>query len=253
MSEREEVLLEPGYVLHHRAYRNTSLIVDCITARYGRQGLVAQGARRPGSRQAAILQPFRRVRLSWIRRGELGRLTYVEADADALDISGDSLLAGFYLNELLLRLVPSGDQNDQILSCYSSCLDQLAEAQDAARALRLFELELLDALGYRVDLDHDFRTGKPIEPDCVYVFEHEGGLTASKAHPTMETFSGRHLIDLREQRLDEQASLSTAKRLLGSILKLHLGERPLRTRQVMRDIFDRNRLDRSRVDAKLAP
>lgn len=239
MSEREEVLLEPGFVLHHRPFRNTSLIVDCLTAQYGRQSLVAQGARRPGSRQSALLQPFCRLRFSWIRRGEMGRLTNVEADAKAFDIRGDALLAGFYLNELLLRLVPKGDQNDQIVSCYSSCLSQLAETQDAAPALRFFELELLEALGYRVDLEQDFRTGEPIAPDCDYIFEHEGGLTACESHPTMETFNGRHLISLRERRLDELECLRSARRLLGGILRLHLGERPLRTRQVMRDIFER--------------
>jgi DNA repair protein RecO (recombination protein O) len=239
VSDREEVLLERGYVLHQRPYRNTSLIVDCLTGRYGRQSLVAQGARRPGSRQAAVLQPFRRVRLSWVRRGELGRLTDVEADAESREIRGDALLAAFYLNELLLRLVPKGDQNDQILNCYSSCLDQLAGNCDAARALRLFELELLDALGYRIDLDHDCRSGEPIEPERDYVFEHEGGLTATKTNPGMETFSGRHLISLREHRLDEPASRTTAKRLLSGILGMHLGARPLKTRQVMRDIVNR--------------
>jgi DNA repair protein RecO (recombination protein O) len=239
MSEREEVLLEPGYVLHQRPYRNTSLILDCLTGAYGRLSLVAQGARRPGSRQSALLQPFCRVRLSWVRRSEMGRLTNVEADGRALALKGDALLAAFYLNELLLRLVPVGDQNEEILSCYSSCLDQLAETQAAARALRLFELELLEALGYRVDLDQDFRTGKPIAPDCDYIFEHEGGLTACDVHPKMETFSGRHLISLREQRLDESESLNAAKRLLGGILRLHLGARPLRTRQVMREIYER--------------
>jgi DNA repair protein RecO (recombination protein O) len=252
MSDREEVLLERGFVLHQRPYRNTSLIVDCLTERYGRQSLVAQGARRSSSRQSAVLQPFRPVRLSWIRRGELGRLTHVEADSNSLDIRGDALLAAFYLNELLLRLVPSGDHNDEIISCYSSCLDQLAGTRNAARALRLFELELLDALGYRIDLDQDFRTGKPIEPECDYIFEHEGGLTASHTHSTMETFSGMDLISLRERRLDESASLSSAKRLLGGILKVHLGGRPLKTRQVMRDIVDRQRAGRPRAGRKLA-
>jgi DNA repair protein RecO (recombination protein O) len=248
MSDREEVLLEPGYVLHQRPYRNTSLIIDCLTERYGRQSLVAQGARRSTSRQSAVLQPFRLVRLSWVRRGELGRLTEVEAEADSHDIHGDALLAAFYLNELLLRLVPNGDHNDEIISCYSSCLGQLAGTRNIARALRLFELELLEALGYRIDLDQDFRTGKPIEADCDYFFEHEGGLTASPAHATMETFSGTHLISLREHRLDESASLGCARRLLTGILNVHLGSRPLKTRQVMRDIVDRQRVDRQRVD-----
>lgn len=239
MSEREEVFLEPGFVLHHRPYRNTSLIVDCLTARYGRQSLVARGARRPGMRQAAALQPFCRVRLSWVRRGELGSLTHVEADAAACDIRGDALLAAFYLNELVLRLVPGGDPNESIMSCYSNCLDQLAGTRGIARSLRLFELELLEALGYRVNLEHDCRSGEPIEPKCDYVFEHEGGMTASTANLAMETFNGRHLISLREHRLDDAESLGAAKRLLGHILKTHLGGRPLRTRQVMREIVDR--------------
>jgi DNA repair protein RecO (recombination protein O) len=239
VSEREEVLLEQGFVLHQRPYRNTSLIIDCLTALHGRQTLVAQGARRPGSRQTAVLQPFRRVLLSWVRRGELGRLIHVEADAAEAGIRGDALIAAFYLNELLLRLVPSGDHNDAILSCYSSCLDLLAETHDAARPLRLFELELLEALGYRVDLEQDFRTGEPIARDGNYRLEHESGLTAASADPTMEVFSGKHLISLREHRLDDPESLAAAKRLLGRILRHHLGDRPLKTRRVMRDIVDR--------------
>ena len=239
MSEREEVLLESGYVLHQRQYRNTSLILDCLTENHGRIGLVAQGARRPGGGLTAVLQPFRRVRLSWVRRGELGRLTGAESESDAHEIRGDALLAGFYLNELLLRLVPSGDQNESILSCYSSCLGRLAENQNVARALRLFELDLLDELGYRVDLEQDFRTGEPIKPDCEYIFEHEGGMTVSTENLAMDTFSGGDLISLREHRLDDSKSLTSARRLLGRILDYHLGSRPLRTRQVMREIADR--------------
>lgn len=239
MSEREEVLLETGYVLHQRPYRNTSLIVDCLTLNHGRVGLVAQAARRPGGGMNSLLQPFRRIRLSWVRRGELGRLTGVEPDAEPHSIEGDALMAAYYLNELLLRLVPSGDQNDRILSCYSSCLGRLAEDQNVARALRLFELDLLDELGYHVDLEQDFRTGEPIRPEHEYVFEHEGGMTISTEVATMGTFSGVDLISLREHRLDDSNSLTAAKRLLARILDFHLGDRPLRTRQVMREIVDR--------------
>jgi DNA repair protein RecO (recombination protein O) len=236
MSEREEVLLESGFVLHHRPYRNTSMIVECLTAAFGRQVLVAQGARRAETRQRSLLQPFRRLRLSWVRRGEMGRLTGIEADGPALELSGECLLSGFYLNELLLRLVQRGDQNDAILNCYSGCLDGLAASREAARALRLFELGLLEALGFGIDLERDCRTGEAIEPDRLYVFEHEGGLTASEAKVTMEQYSGRHLISLREHALDDNESLRAAKLLLGGILHNHLGERPLRTRAVMREI-----------------
>ena len=243
MSERVEVLLEPGYLLHQRPYRNSSLIVECLTARHGRQSLVARGARRAESRQRSLLQAFQPLRLSWVSRGEMGNLTLAEASAPAHELGGPALLAGFYLNELLLRLVPRGDQSDRIMSCYSDCLARLAAGGNAALALRLFELELLDALGYRVDLETDCRTGEPIAPDRHYTFEHEGGLTASGEHTTMESISGRHLIALREHRLDDPDSLRAARQLLGGILRLHLGERPLKTRLVLREIHERG-LDR---------
>lgn len=239
MSERVEVLLEPGFVLHQRAYRNTSLIVDCLTASHGRQSLVARGARRADSRQRALLQSFQPLRLSWVARGELGSLTLAEAAAPAHELGGAGLMAGFYLNELLLRLVPRGDRSERILGCYSSCLVRLAAGGNAAQALRLFELELLEALGYRVDLETDCRTGEPIAPDRHYTFEHEGGLTASGEHTTMECFSGRHLIALREHRLDDSESLRAARELLGGILRRHLGERPLKVRLVLREIHER--------------
>lgn len=239
MSEREEVLLEPGYVLHQRAYRNTSLIIDCLTPRHGRQSLIANGARRPGNRQLSLLQPFQTLRFSWIRRGELGKLIHVEADAAASALTGQSLLAGFYLNELLMRLVPRGDQNDALFSCYSNCLDQLVTSAQAARAVRIFEYELIDALGYGLDLTHDFRTGEPLSPDKYYWFEHEGGVTAANGTSGMESFSGKDLISLREHALDDTRSLAVAKQLLGTILQQHLGSRPLKTREVMREIVKR--------------
>jgi DNA repair protein RecO (recombination protein O) len=169
----------------------------------------------------------------------MGRLTHIEAEATARELKGDGLLAGFYLNELLLRLVPRGDQNEAILSCYSSCLDRLTESRDTARALRLFELELLEALGYRVDLEHDIHSGEPIAPEREYVFEHEGGLTASDANSTMELYSGKHLISLREHQLTDAESLRSARQLLRRILNSHLGDRPLKTRQVLREIVQR--------------
>jgi DNA repair protein RecO (recombination protein O) len=238
MSEREEVLLERAFVLHRRPYRNTSLIVDCMTQSHGRQSLVAQGARRAESRQRPLLRPFLELRLSWVRRGEMGRLIGVEADACEAALSGRGLLAGFYLNELVLRLVPRGDQNEAVYSCYSECLDRLVGAADSARALRLFELGLLEGLGYRVDLERDCRTGEPIRPDRDYVFEHEGGLTISRSGTETKHFSGRHLISLREQDLNDRDSLRAAKRLLGGILEQYLGGRPLKTRAVLREIVD---------------
>lgn len=236
MSEREEVLLEPGFVLHHRPFRNSSLIVDCLTAGHGRVGLISQGARRPGTGHRALLQPFARLRLSWVRRGELGRLTHVEAAATAPALAGDGLLAGFYLNELLIRLVARGDYNPAIFDHYCGSIDCLATDSRVARTVRLFELALLEALGYRVGLDHDAHSGAALTASEVYVFEHESGLTVAAPGRTAGAFPGRDLISLREGRLDDRDSLRTARRLLETVLQAHLGERPLKSRQVLDEL-----------------
>ena len=236
MSEREEVLLEPAFVLHHRPFRNSSLIVDCLTAGHGRVGLVCQGARRAAAGQRSLLQPFAEIRLSWVRRGELGRLTHVESAGASPPPAGNALLAGFYLNELLLRLLARGDHNPTIFARYRESLARLATDVRVARAVRLFELNLLDALGYAVGLDCDARTGAELAAEQTYVFEHEVGLTAAGPERREGGYPGAHLISLREGRLDDKDSLRTARHLLERILKLYLGERPLKTREVMTDL-----------------
>jgi DNA repair protein RecO (recombination protein O) len=238
MSEREQVLLEHGFVLHQRAYRNTSQLLDCLTATHGRVALVAHGSRRGPNSRRALLQPFAPLRFSWLRRGELGRLTDVEAAAQSYALGPQHLLAGYYVNELLLRLMARGDPNNDIFSCYSRCLAQLAEAANIARPLRLFELQLLRALGYGLELENDTETGEPLQAESRYLFELERGpRIAVSSSVQAEIYSGHELISLREETLEDEASLRAAQRLLGRVLKMYLGERPLKSRVVFKDIM----------------
>ena len=240
MSEREQVLLEHGFVLHQRPYRDSSQLLECMTAAHGRVGLVARGSRRAGTGQRALLQPFAPLKLSWVRRGELGRLTHVEADGSSYALEGQRLLAGFYANELLLRLTARGDPNAEIFFCYSRCLAQLGEAPSVARVLRVFELELLSALGYGVELDGESSTGEPLRADSSYVYELELGFRrVDIADSDADVYPGRDLISLRDRALDDEASVRTAQRLLGRVLRAHLGERPLQSRRVLQDIVSR--------------
>jgi DNA repair protein RecO (recombination protein O) len=224
MSDREEVLLERAFVLHHRPFRNTSQIVDCLTNTHGRAGFVARGSRRAQGGQRALLQPFVPLRLSWVRRGELGNLLHVEAESAGYRLQGDRLLGGFYVNELVLRLLARSDANHDVFSCYIDCLKGLAGGAGIARTLRLFEFGFLRALGYGLELDRDIRSGEPLQAEGSYLFELE---------------NGRDLISLREQVLDDADSLRAAKRLLARALNSYLGDRPLKSRGVFKDIVDR--------------
>jgi DNA repair protein RecO (recombination protein O) len=240
MAEREQVLLEHTFVLHQRPYRDSSQLLECMTASHGRVGLVARGSRRAESRRRALLQPFVPLRVSWVRRGELGRLTNVEAAGQSYALAGPGLLGGFYMNELLLRLTARGDPNAEVFSCYSRRLALLTQPQGLARELRFFELELLHALGYGLTLDGDVETGEPLRAECFYVYELERGMRrAENVGDDADVYSGRDLQSLRDRVLADDGSLRTAQRLLGRALRAHLGERPLNSRLVLQDIVSR--------------
>ncbi len=236
MADRENVLLERGFVLHQRPYRNTSQLIECVTANHGRVGLVARGSRGDRGSRRALLQPFVPLRLSWTRRGELGTLTDVEPDGAPAALTGEALLAAYYANELVLRLVPRGDPNEAVFSCYSDCLSNLA-ASSVPRALRLFELRFLRALGYGLELEHEIETGEPLRPDGRYLYDLEHGPKSVEDRVDGEhVYSGRALLALGRETLDDEESLRAARRLLGGILTGHLGGRPLKSREVLKDI-----------------
>ena len=239
MADRESVELEYAYLLHQRPYLNTSQLIDCLTRDHGLVTLVAQGSRRPKSGQRAVLQPFLALQISWVRRGELGRLTHVELRPPASELSGTRLLAGFYLNELLLRLVARGDANVPVFSCYSRALADLMTRADTSMVLRLFELRFLEALGYGLNLHHDAETGEPICAERRYHFEPEvGARPEGDSSSGGDSYWGRELISLRDEKLNDDKSLRAAKRLLSRALNIYLGERPLKTRLVLREILD---------------
>ena len=239
MTDRESVQLEHAYLLHHRSYRNTSQLIECLTPNYGLVALVAQGSRRPKGGQRALLQPFLALQISWIRRSELGRLTHVELRPPASELGGEKLLAGFYMNELLLRLMAKGDANVAAFSCYSRALAELMSPTKTSRALRLFELRLLEALGYGLNLEHDIETGEPIRAERRYQFLPErGALPESSSTNGDDSYSGRELIALQREKLEDDSSLRAAKRLLSGVLRVYLGDRPLKTRSVLRELLD---------------
>src|SRR5579863_10281682 len=138
----ERVTLSPAYVLHQRPWRETSRIAEIWSREHGRLGLVARGVRRPRSPHRSLLQPFMPLLVSWTQRGELGNLTGLEAAAPAVMLQGRALMAGFYLNELLLRLFPRQDPHPALYERYASALEGLATRRTAP-VLRVFEKHLI--------------------------------------------------------------------------------------------------------------
>ena len=146
--EREHrVTAQPGFVLHSYPYKETSLIVEVFARDYGRVPLVAKGAKRPHSKLRGVLQTFQPLQLAWTGKSEVRTLISAEWVGGLLPVERAALLCGFYLNELLVKLLARDDPHPVLFDAYVSALNQLAHAEPAGIVLRKFELQFLKEIG----------------------------------------------------------------------------------------------------------
>nr|VFK33388.1 MAG: DNA replication and repair protein RecO [Candidatus Kentron sp. MB]VFK35936.1 MAG: DNA replication and repair protein RecO [Candidatus Kentron sp. MB]VFK77569.1 MAG: DNA replication and repair protein RecO [Candidatus Kentron sp. MB] len=227
--------LQRAFILNRRPYRETSLLVEAFTAQSGRIGLVAKGAKRGKAPLAAILQPFRPLLLSWRGSGELFTLTQAEPDDALSPPSISPVKSGFYLNELLLRLLPRHDPHVDLFQDYSHTLTKIPIPDQEEPALRIFEKRLLRAIGYGLALDRDAETGRPVESHRVYRYRQRLGFIEYRgASNTITTVHGSTLIAMDRESLHEPEQLREAKSLMRAILRGYLGEKPLASRMLYR-------------------
>ena len=232
------IQLTPGYILHHRPYRDTSRILEVISRDHGRVALFARGVRGPKAKLASILQPFQLLLLSWSGRGEAAQLTGAESALAAPPLPSSCLMAAFYLNELLMKLTPRHDPLPVLFDTYQETVESLRHGAPLEPQLRVFEKRLLEALGYGLDLGAEAQTGKRIEATEYYHFRPEQGLVATVADAS-GALAGHSLIGLANERFTGARELDDAKRLLQAALAQCLEGRPLATRSVARAIIHR--------------
>lgn len=229
------VELERAFVLHRRHYRETSLIVEVLGRDSGRLGLIAKGARRPRSDVRGLLQAFRPLLLSWSGRGELGVLTNAEPDGYVRRLSGTALFSGMYMNELLMRLVHRYDPHPELFDHYAGAVEELAGGARAEGVLRVFEKRMLESIGYGLVLDHDVDSGEPVRAGTSYRYEVDRGPTALATNGAAGVpVAGETLLSLAREHLEDEEGLEQAKRLMRTVLRRYLGDKPLATRSLFR-------------------
>src|SRR5690625_3050175 len=213
------VNLDPCVVLHQRPYRETSLLLEAWSRKYGRLGVVARGARRPRGVQRAALQPCRRLLLSWSLRGELATLTGAENAGPVWGLKGDALFAVFYLNELLLRLLERQDPHPELFDDYVVTLDAM-ESGGLEAPLRLFEKWLLQATGYGLELFVEADGETPVAAGRSYAYRIGQGAVPSEGpigHGEVAVH-GETLLALKREQLESRRELAQARRLLQTAL-----------------------------------
>ncbi|QBF28199.1 DNA repair protein RecO [Pseudomonas tructae] len=219
---------QPAYVLHSRAYRETSALVDFLTP----QGRLRAVMRRARGKAGSQVRPFVPLEVEFRGRGELKNVGRLDSVGVAAWLHGDALFSGLYLNELLIRLLPAEDPHPVVFEHYAATLQALAAGRPLEPLLRAFEWRLLDELGYAFALDQDIN-GDPLAVDGLYRLQVDAGLErVYLLQPGL--FNGAELLAMADADWDIPGALSAAKRLMRQALAVHLGARPLVSRELFR-------------------
>ncbi len=235
---------QPAFLLHSRPFRETSLIIEVFTRQYGRTGLLARGIRSPRSRKRALVMPFQPLLLGWSGKGELPLMTAIEETGQARELSSEQRYAGFYLNELLMKLLHRHDSHESLFDFYSEVLDEIYQHRPIHLALRRFEKELLSQSGYGLILHHEAGSSRPVAAEELYQYIPEQGPVPVKKHvqgPYAEiqgiSIRGKSLLDFHRNEFSDKCSLRECRLLVRYLLDRQLAGKVLHSRQVFHQVL----------------
>ncbi|MBK7898380.1 MAG: DNA repair protein RecO [Betaproteobacteria bacterium] len=239
--QRQKVDGQPAFVLHSYPFRETSLIIEAFTRDFGRIALLARGARRPRSALRGLLMAFQPLELGWAGKGEVLTLMKAEWQGGLPLLHGEALFCGYYLNELLMHLLPREDAHERLFERYREILGHLA-ADPAGKVreadLRSFEKALLGALGYGLTLDHDSE-GRPIAAESPYHYRMEQGpVRLDHGEAAEDAVLGRTLLDLAADHFADPRSRAEAKQLMRTLMAYYLSGKELETRKIFKELQD---------------
>lgn len=227
---------ERGYILHTYSYRESSLVVEAFTGNHGRISLVAKGVRRwkkKGSR--TYLRPFQEFSLSWSGKGEMATLTVAEEIMPIQAPGKEALYCGFYVNELLMRLLYRHDPHEQLYGWYKACLNELAQGGNMESVLRLFEKRLLLEIGYGLNLDTDISSGTPVEADGLYGYVPNQGPSSDASDLVglnQRVITGKSLLAYKNENIGDPEILAELKNLMRRLIDHQLNYKPLASRNI---------------------
>ncbi len=249
MNSRVDLDDKSAIVLHHYDYRDSSLIVNFFLSDFGLVSAIAKGVKGKKSKQnqSTLLQPFQELKVSLTGKGELLILKNIELGSESVSatwsLSGKSLYCAYYLNELLLRLLPSNTDCHSIFELYTQILTVLSHtvnqtSEHYEMPLRIFELKLLEYLGYGLNLSFDIHSDLPVKAEKQYSYIIDSGPTETPVEDENNfILSGKTLLDLVDGQLSDKKTLQQSKQLLKCALAQHLGNKPLKSREMFKQLY----------------
>ncbi len=221
-----------AFILHRRPYGETSQLVDLFCQDVGKVSLIYKGGRSKTRMRRGMPQPFTMLQVSYFGRSSLKTVKSIEALSQVVPLVGNRLYIAMYINELLYRLLQAETACDGLFECYQQTLLAIASEEDAQVALRNFEFNLLETLGYGVDFETDIYSDTPIESGFEYQYQHQTGFFAKQAITKQkhQVYQGQDLLALAVRDFSNPEVLKAAKRFCRQALAHLLGDKPLHSR-----------------------
>lgn len=235
-SQRQRIDGAAAFLLHAHPYSETSLVLDVFAREHGRLAVLARGARRPRSAMRGVLLAFQPLELGWFGGGEVKTLAKAEWVGGMPLLQGKSLLLGYYLNELLLKMLPREDAHPTLYDAYGAALSALASGATDTAELRRFEKSLLRELGYGLALDRLANSGEAVQPDGLYEYQVERGVVEATGVSPRLTFCGKTLLDLAADDYSDPRTLAESKLLMRQLMSYYLGSQTLQSRRVFMEL-----------------
>lgn len=226
---------QPALVLHKRAYRETSLQLDLLTRDHGIVALVAKGV--TGAKNhilRAQLQPLQHIKASFVLKTGLGTLTQSEALPPPLALAGERLMAGLYLNELVLKLCPRHDADNELYQRLLQARAELAGPGELAWLVRRFERDLIGHLGFATPWSFT-ASGEAVAPERHYRVHPELGLMPCGAHDP-GALAGEHWIAFNADRMPSRPAMAVLRGVLHAEIATHTGNSPPRSWQMIGEL-----------------
>jgi len=220
-----------AFVLHTRPYRETSQLVTFFSHHHGRFNAVGRAVR--GGRNGTALRPFIPLQITWRGKTDLKSLISAEQFLPVTEISGELLFVGLYINELLMRILHENDAHERLFEKYQTLLVAIAGCPDLEFLLRVFEFNLLEEMGYGLQLEVTIDTGEVIQEHRFYRFlAGEGFIESGCSDNDKDLYPGSVLLSMAAGTLSDPLVRRLAKRLMRQALQPYLGNKPLRSREL---------------------
>jgi len=229
-----------AFVLHSRPFKENQQLVELLTEDEGKVSALVYVGQSKRSIKKGLIQPFLPLNITFKGKDtSLKRISNIEASAKSYPLSRHSLYSGFYVNELLVRLLNNDIVCEVLFSQYQLTLASLSENLPIAPQLRQFELCLLEELGLSFDFSPVFHKNSDNIAGFYYI-EEQGFVPAYKySISSIKTpwFNTEHLQTIAQHIhhgkviIDSEIE-QTFKLLMRNVLNHLLDGKPLNSRKL---------------------